>query len=65
MEVPFGLKGFTARSYSMIMSTYDEKVDRIKSSWEKELETVISEDLWTEALKRVSNSTPCARLGLI
>ena len=49
----------------MIMSTYDEKVDRIKSSWEKELETVISEDLWTEALKRVSNSTPCARLGLI
>ena len=65
LEVPSGLKGFTAHSYSMIMLLDDVKIDKIKTAWEKELGTEISEDVWTKALTRVNNSTSCARLGLI
>lgn len=41
------------------------KLEKIKTGWEKELGIEVSEEIWTEALKRVNNSTSCARLGLI
>lgn len=65
LEVPFGMRGCTARLYSIIMSTNKVKMEIVKSRWEKEIGMVISEDVWEEALKRVNGSTSCARLGLI
>ena len=65
LAIPFWLKGFTAHSYSLILSMDSVKLDKIKTSWEKELETVNPEDIWTEAQNIVNKSTSCARLGLI
>lgn len=65
LNVPFWLRGFTAHCYTLIMSMDNVKLDKIKNNWEKELGTVISEDTWTDALKKVNSSTSCARLSLI
>ena len=50
----------------MIMSMDNAKLDRIKMKWEKEIGTEISEDILTEALKKVHNSRPtsCERLSI-
>ena len=65
LEVPFGMRGCTARLYFIIMSANKVKVDIVKSRWEKEIGMDISEEVWAGALKRVNGSTSCARLGLI
>lgn len=41
------------------------KLEKIKTSWESESKTEISEDIWTEALERVNNSTSCVWVDLI
>lgn len=65
LEIPFWVQGFTSHSYSLILSMNNVKLEKIKTEWEKELGIEVSEEIWTEALQSVNNSTSCARLGLI
>lgn len=65
LKAPFFLKGFTTHCYAIIRKTDIVNTDKIKNHWENELGTEISEDTWTDTLKRVNSSTSCARLNLI
>ena len=40
-------------------------MDKIKKDWEFELGKVIEDGIWEDALRRVNNSSSCARLNLI
>ena len=57
LDISCLMKQFTPHTYSMIRSMDTVKLERIKASWEKELGTELSEDLWTAALNRVNGST--------
>ncbi len=59
------LKGFISYIYSQISLLRSEPLVSIKSLWEEDLGLALSEEVWTEILRRVHKSSICARHSLI
>ncbi len=47
------------------MSASNSSIEKIKEKWTKNIDNVIFDEIWDDALKRVNVSTTCARLSLI
>ena len=58
-------RGHVTYFYHLLCPGDESAINKIKASWEGELQTDLSEDFWTEALSAVNSSSSCARLSLI
>ncbi len=65
LQIPVTLKGQISALYNIIVSASNTSIEKIKEKWTKDIDSVIIDEIWDDALKRVNGSTTCARLSLI
>ena len=65
LKIPLTLKGQISNLYNSIMSFSSVSTENIKTKWEEELGTVISDETWVRALSCVNGTSSCVRLNLI
>ncbi|XDV36150.1 hypothetical protein PO909_005994 [Leuciscus waleckii] len=58
-------KGHISYFYNLLSPSSDSVVNKIRTSWENELQISLSEDFWEKALRAVNSSSSCARFSLI
>jgi len=65
LNTPPEVKGFMFRIYQIINSITETNIVKIRVDWEKELALNIADSFWNQAIMRVNNSSPCARLNVL
>ena len=57
--------GCVSKLYNTIQGISSPSLSHVKSTWEEELQLVISDNMWQEAIERVHKSSLCVRHGLL
>ena len=65
LKIPLTLRGQISNLYNSIMSFSSVSTEDIKTKWEEELGTAISDETWVRALSCVNGTSSCVRLNLI
>lgn len=65
LSPPTKLKGSISLLYNQISSIRLDSLNSIKALWEEDLGETISDELWSQILKRVHKSSICAKYCLI
>ncbi|XP_048011812.1 uncharacterized protein LOC125245329 [Megalobrama amblycephala] len=65
LQNPVTPQGQISALYNMILLARNNPIEKIKEKWTKDIGSVIIDEIWDDALKRVNGSTSFTRLSLI